>query len=161
MFTLEQYFGTKPHTEAQEVAATALLVKVNALQAEYRDATGRPEDIDPDTGTEISGSKGGSGDGGFRLDTATTGGGHSAHKIVWEQNSDGSWRKELETPKAAVDCSDQRNKLDDWLDGFEYGDGQNSMLEKHDLYREHPSATPTWCHLTDRAPHSGRRTYMP
>ena len=151
MITREQYFGTKPHIEAQADAADALLARTNALQAEYRDATGQAEDIDPDTGTEISGSKGGSGDGGFRLDTATTGRAGSAHKVLPAEKPLG----------AAVDCSDQDNGLDEWLDGFEYGDGRNTMLEKHDLYREHPSATPTWCHLTDRAPGSGKRTYMP
>lgn len=151
MITDEQYFGTKPHTEAQAAAVDELLERTNALQAEYRSETGQPEDIDPDTGTEISGSKGGSGDGGFRLDTATTGRPGSAHKVLPAEDPNG----------AAVDCSDQHNDLDEWLDGFEYGDGQNTMLEKHDLYREHPSATPTWAHLTDRAPGSGRRTYMP
>jgi len=161
VITREQFFGSKPHTEVQAVAADAVLVKTNALQAEYRAATGQPEDIDPDTGTEISGSKGGSGDGGFRLETATTGGGHSGHKIIWAQNPDGSWRRELEDPKAAVDCSDQHNKFDAWLDQFEDGSGGNSKLEEYGLYREHPSATPTWCHLTDRAPRSGNRTYLP
>jgi len=35
------------------------------------------------------------------------------------------------------------------------------ILEKYDLYMEHPSATPTWCHLTKRAPKSGRRIFYP
>jgi len=151
MITPKQFFGAKPHTEAQAAAAGALLLKVNALLDDYLRATDRDENIDPDTGTEISGSKGGSGDGGFRLDTATTGRKGSAHKVLPAEDPDG----------AAVDCSDQDNGLDEWLDGFEYGDGANSMLEEHDLYREHPSATPTWCHLSDRAPGSGKRTYHP
>lgn len=151
MITREQYFGTKPHTWEQAEAVDALLAKVNGLLAEYREATGGTEDIDPDTGTEISGSKGGSGDGGFRLDTATTGRPGSAHKVLPAEDPNG----------AAVDCSDQRNDFDEWLDTFEYGDGDNTLLAQHGLYREHPSATPTWCHLTDRAPGSGRRTYMP
>jgi hypothetical protein len=151
MITNEQYFGAKPHTEQQEAEAARLLVQVNMLLMEYQAASARGPDIDPDTGTEISGSKGGSGDGGFRLDTATTGRTGSSHKVL-----------PADAPKGAgVDCSDQDNGLDEWLDQFEHGDGDNSKLAQYDLYREHPSATPTWCHLTNRAPASGKRTFYP
>lgn len=144
MITVAQYFGAKPHSVEDEYRATDLLKRVDALQAEYRHETGAGIDIDPDTGTEISGSKGGSGDGGFRLPTATTGTQNSSHKEA-----------------RGVDCSDQSNALDEWLDTFEHGNGDNTMLEKHGLYREHPSATPTWCHLSTRAPGSKKRTFYP
>ncbi len=144
MISLTEYFGSKPHTDEHEAAAIDLLARRDALRAEYYAATGAEPDIDPDTGTEISGSKGGSGDGGFRLPTATTGRTGSAHKDA-----------------KAVDDSDQDNSFDDWLNEFEDGNGGNSMLKKHGLYREHPIATPTWVHLTTRAPGSGKRTYTP
>ena len=61
----------------------------------------------------------------------------------------------------AVDVYDPSDRLDEWLDTFEHGDGDNTRLEQHGLYREAPASTPTWCHLTTRAPHSGRRTFAP
>ena len=151
MITREQFFGTKPHTAAQAAAVDVLLLRVEAISLEYYVETGRVPDIDPDTGTEISGSKNGSGDGGFRLTTATTGRAGSAHKVLPADKPEG----------AAVDKSDQANLFDKWLDQYETGNGHNIMLAKHGLYREHPSATQTWSHLTDKAPGSGRRTYYP
>lgn len=144
MITLAQYFGAKPHTPDQEYAANDLLRRVEALVMDYADDTGNKSHIDPDTGTEISGSKGGAGDGGFRLPTATTGRQLSSHKEA-----------------RGVDRYDPGDELDNWLDGFEGENGRNTMLEKHGLYREAPAATPGWCHLTSRAPRSGRRTFIP
>jgi hypothetical protein len=144
VITLEQYFGAKPHTKDQELAADDLLVRVEAMKQEFYSETGAKPDIDPDTGTEISGSRYGQGDGGFRLPTSTTGRLNSSHKEA-----------------TGLDNSDQDNALDEWLDTFEHGDGDNWMLDRYGLYREHPSATPTWCHLTTRKPGSGRRTFYP
>lgn len=144
MITLAQYFGAKPHTPDQEYAANDLLRRVEALVLDYANETGHKAYIDPDTGTEISGSKGGAGDGGFRLPTATTGRPLSSHREA-----------------KGVDRYDPREELDDWLDEFEGSNGQNTMLERHGLYREAPQATPGWCHLTTRAPGSGRRTFIP
>ena len=143
MITLEQYFGAKPYTPMHEDAARELLSRVDALvgEAVVDGAFNRP--VDPDTGTEVSGSKGGAGDGGFRLPTATTGTPSSAHKQAM-----------------AVDVFDPANALDRWLDRFEGASGENSKLEEHGLYRETPNATQGWCHLTTRAPRSGRRTYL-
>ena len=62
MITPAQYFGAKPHTPEHVAAATELLFQVNALLTEFQLVTGRNPDIDPDTGTEISGSRGGAGD---------------------------------------------------------------------------------------------------
>ena len=36
-----------------------------------------------------------------------------------------------------------------------------SKLEECGLYMEHPSATPTWLHLTIRPPKSGKRVFYP
>lgn len=144
MITTEQYFQGKPHTQRNEEDAKDLLGRVNALKAEYEAATGRASDIDPDTGTEISGKKGGHGDGGFRVQTSVSGKPDSSHKEA-----------------RGVDASDQDNGFDAWLDQFEDGRGGNTKLEQYGLYREHPDYTITWCHLTTRAPHSGRRTFIP
>lgn len=149
MITSEQYFGVKAHTPEHEAAFADLIDRRDRLRAEYYQATGREPNIDPDTGTEISGKKGGSGDGGFRLPTATTGATNSPHKDA-----------------CAVDDSDQKDEFDAWLDQFEVPmpdgrEGGNTKLEEYGLYREHPSKTPTWCHLTTRAPGSKKRTFMP
>ena len=132
MITIDQYFQAKPHTDEQEDAAVELLERVENLCTTV--AWDFP--IDPDTGTAISGSKGGSGDGGFRLTTATTGSARSSHKEA-----------------KAVDLYDPKNELDDLI--------TDALLSAYNLYREHPDDTPGWCHLTTRAPGSGRRTFKP
>lgn len=143
MITALQYFGSKPHNEDQRKAADDLLSRVNAL-LDHAATFGIYAQIDPDTGTQISGSKGGAGDGGFRLQTATTGSGKSSHK-----------------EGKGVDVYDPDGAIDGWLDDFERDGGQNSMLEKFDLYRELPGKTVGWCHLSSRRPMSGRRTFIP
>lgn len=140
MITFQQYFGAKPHTAEQEAAAVDLLDRVEALRWE----SGLERHTDLDTGTEISGSKGGSGDGGFRLPTATTGRSLSSHKEA-----------------RGVDCYDPNNALDNWLDEYETEGGGNTMLEAYGLYREAPSATPGWTHLQTRPTASGKRTFIP
>ena len=135
MITVDQYFGAKPHSDEQRAAALHLLGKVNSMMDEA-EATGVVFSIDPDTGTQISGSKGGAGDGGFRLPEATTGSPKSAHKRAM-----------------AVDVYDPGGKFDAWIN--------DDMLECYDLYREHPDSTPGWCHLQTRCPLSGRRTFTP
>jgi len=52
-----------------------------------------------------------------------------------------------------VDIYDPENALDNWL--------TDAILERHGLFRESPLHTPRWCHLTDRAPKSGKRTFLP
>lgn len=136
MITNEQYFAAKPHTPEQEAEATALLANVNSLLTEALLDGGVPEVLCPNTGTQVSGSKGGSGDGGFRLQTATTGSGRSSHKEA-----------------RGVDVYDPGDKLDAWI--------TDEILESHGLYREAPESTPGWCHLTTRAPGSGHRTFQP
>ena len=135
MITQDQYFSGKPHTPEHDAAATELLTRVNLLLGDA-EAASIAQSICPNTGTQISGSKGGSGDGGFRLTTATTGAPGSSHKEA-----------------RAVDVYDPKGHLDDWL--------TDAKLETYGLYREAPSATLGWCHLSTRPPRSGKRTFNP
>ena len=144
MITSEQYFQGKPHDAEDEITASDMLTRVNELIDEAERLLAFRRAICPNTGSEVSGSKGGAGDGGFRLATSTTGSAKSSHKEA-----------------KAVDIYDPGGHLDDWLDDFEQPGGGNTMLEEHGLYREHPNATEGWCHLTTRAPGSGRRTFNP
>lgn len=148
MISLSDYFE-KPHTPAQSVAAGNLLNRVNALGNEAAALGVFAWRVDEDTHTMISGRNGGDGDGGFRTPASPTGGPDSSHRILKPDEG------------AGVDPFDPGDRLDKWLDGFEDGRGGNSILEKHGLYREHPDDTPGWCHLTTRAPHSGKRTFKP
>lgn len=131
----EDYFA-KPHSAQQSADCEELLSRVNPLLAEATSAGAWTGANDPDTGCQISGSKGGDGDGGFRTPASTTGAPHSAHRQA-----------------QAVDVYDPGNTLDAWL--------TDEKLEQYDLYREHPDSTPSWVHLTTRAPGSGHRTYFP
>lgn len=134
MITKAHYFGGKAHPIEHEANADMLLAKVNVLLHELADKGIYDYWADPDTGTQISGAKGGSGDGGYRLPDSTTGAPSSSHK-----------------EGRGVDVYDPDNALDDAVD--------RKLLIKHGLYRETPKATPGWCHLTDRAPKSGCRTF--
>ena len=144
MITIEQYFQAKPHAPEHEEIAKDLLDRVNDLLAHALEDGVFAGPTCPNTGTQISGSKGGSGDGGFRLETATTGSAKSSHKEA-----------------RAVDVYDPAGELDTLLDHSEIGGGQNPVLEHYGLYREAPNATVGWCHLTTRPPGSGRRTFQP
>ena len=136
MITLEEMFAGKMDspdaTEERLENARDLLEKVGKLLA-YIEYEPK---VCPNTGCQISGSLHGSGDGGFRLQSSKTGAPHSSHK-----------------EGQAVDVYDPGNKIDDMLD--------DKILSMFGLYREHPDATPGWCHLTTRAPRSGRRTFRP
>ena len=136
MITLQQYFGGKAHTPDQEQCAIYLLNRVNALLEEARIAGVYNGEIDKDTGTQISGSYNGSGDGGFRLPASTTGSPTSSHKEA-----------------KGIDVYDPQEALDTWI--------TRAILIKYNLYREHPDYTKSYCHLTTRAPKSGTRTFIP
>lgn len=131
MITLEQYFIRRPHSVEQNSAAVDLLARVNALLADYQMQTGNELDINPHTGTLVSGET----NGGFRLPDCPEGAPGSSHKEA-----------------KAVDVHDL-GRLDAWV--------TDAILEKHGLYREHPHYTQGWCHLTTRAPGSGHRTFIP
>lgn len=144
MISSEQYFQAKPHTAEEEISAAELLQRVNALLDDAERLGLLKLATCPNTGTQISGSKGGTGDGGYRLPNSTTGSLHSSHKEA-----------------RAVDVYDPGGAIDDWLDTFEHGLGDNTMLETYGLYRESPDATEGWCHVSTRRPPSGRRTFHP
>ena len=144
MITLNQYFGTKPHAPIHEQAALELLERVGKLTDEAIAEGAFQRAMDPDTGTEISGSRGGTGDGGYRMNTSITGKPGSAHK-----------------EGKGVDVYDPADRLDLWIHKFEDGKGGNTKLAQYDLYREHMDDTPGWCHLQTRSPASGRRTFKP
>lgn len=135
MITIEQYFGPwaghPDDTAERRNNAEQLLERVNALLEAAEDA-GVHIKINPKTCSQVSGET----LGGFRPQNAAQGSSKSSHK-----------------QGRGVDVYDPANALDDWLD--------DERLEEFGLYREHPSATKSWCHLTDRMPGSGRRTFQP
>jgi hypothetical protein len=135
MILLSDYFGPwidhDDATDERKAHAAELLEKVNALLDEA--FLYEIEIVDnPTTGTLISGST----YGGFRPQDCKQGAPTSSHKIG-----------------RGVDIYDPHNALDNWI--------TDAILEKHGLYREAPLATNHWCHLSDRAPGSGNRTFMP
>lgn len=140
MITQAQYFNVKignPEiTERVEACSDLLLARVNAL-LEWAEGEGGYEPMyDNDTDSQISGSRGGDGDGGFRLSNSKTGAKLSAHKRG-----------------CGVDVYDPLDSLDENLN--------DDILANFGLYREHPSSTPGWCHLQTIAPGSGNRTFRP
>lgn len=140
MITIGEYFGAKydhpDATQARKGNAREMLFRVNRLLGDAEAAGVYVAPIDPDTGTCISGSKGGAGDGGFRLQSSLTGSPTSRHK-------EGD----------AVDVYDPGDALDTWL--------TDEILAAHGLFREAPHATPGWAHLQSHPPHSGNHTFNP
>ena len=134
--TVVQYFGPwvkhPDATDARKDNACVLVDPVNRLIARYEAETGRRIKINPATGSIISGQQ----FGGFRPQSCPQGAPDSSHK-----------------QGQGVDIYDPDNALDDWL--------TDAILTDAGLYREHPDSTQHWCHLTTRAPHSGRRTFLP
>lgn len=133
--TQEDYFRAYAEhaalTEEIRINAAGLLTKVNALLEECI-AQGWVPRVNPATGTLISGQD----NGGWRPPECTIGAASSSHK-----------------QGRGVDVADADDSLDGLID--------DALLERHGLYRESPDATRHWCHLTDRAPKSGRRTFLP
>lgn len=161
MMTVDEYFNGKPHSQNQRLAAEDLIAARNGLRREWEVATGMTCPVDPDTNCEIAGdSIRGNGDGGFRLPNEGSAK-YTSHKVLYIQHPDGSWEENEAAAQAAVDDYDPDNSFDRWLDQFETGDGGNTKLAEYGLYREHPDDTPRWCHLTRRAPRSGRRSFKP
>jgi len=76
------------------------------------------------------------GDGGYRLTDSKTGAKLSSHKLG-----------------KGIDIFDPKNELDDWI--------TDEILERNYLFREHPTHTSHWCHLTTRYPSSRKRTFYP
>lgn len=149
MITLADYFGPNIEnplaTQAMFGNALQLLKYVNSLLLEAQMNGIYGFEIDEDTGCCVSGSKGGTGAGGWRPHDSRTGAPNSKHKLG-----------------LAVDVYDPGDKLDRWISGFDAKGGmRNELLERHGLYREAPKDTPGWCHLQSVQPGSGRRTFNP
>jgi len=138
MITLAQYFGSKEHPVEHEVNATRMLSTVNELLRKAFDCGVYADWIDPDTGCQISGAKGGSGDGGYRLSSSKTGMPGSNHKTAH-----------------AVDVYDPNRQLAQWcLDN-------KQALHEAGLYCEDYRWTPVWVHFQDVPPKSGKIVYIP
>lgn len=135
MILLDDYFGPwRHHPDATDEVlhhASVLLVPVNDLLNEAFEA-GVDLTINPQTKTHVAGIT----YGGFRPQCCTQGAVSSSHKVG-----------------RGIDIYDPLNALDNWI--------TDAILTKHDLYREAPLATKGWCHLTDRAPASKKRTFLP
>lgn len=135
MISLADYIGphaASPDWTVERMAnAATMLEDVNPLLAEA-EAAGVKLEMNPHTKSLVSGTQ----YGGFRPQDCPEGAPHSAHK-----------------EGLAVDIYDPHGDLDRWLTDL--------ILEKHDLYREHPSVTLSWCHLSSRAPASGKHTFYP
>ncbi len=126
------YANSKDLTKQRKANALILLDRVNALMDSVQKNVAFK--INPRTETQISGNT----EGGFREQGTDTGRKFSAHK-----------------EGQAVDIYDPDNLIDKYIDA------NSDLLVKFDLYREHPSATAGWCHLSTRSPKSGRRTFYP
>ena len=133
--TYEQYFGKwlghKDVTSVREDNARKFLPMVNSLLLDAQ-ANGVKLYFNLATGSGVSGSQ----YGGFRPQSCPQGAPNSSHKEA-----------------RGIDIYDPENLLDEWL--------TDGILGAHGLYREHPDDTDTWCHVTDRAPRSGKRTFKP
>ena len=136
LITLADYFGPNRINISQEIDGNALdlLGRVNDLTSMFTADTGMVLLINPKTDSHISGS----GNGGFRLRDCPIGAFHSSHKRG-----------------SGIDIFDPSAYLSTWITL------NPAVLITFDLYREDPASTPTWCHLTTRAPLSGRRTFLP
>ena len=135
VISIDAYFGTySGHEDAgprEWAAAEAMLDRVNRL-LEQAEAEGVELETNPVTNSQVSGEL----NGGFRPQDCPIGAAHSSHKLA-----------------RAVDIYDPHGKLDAWV--------TDEILTRYGLYREAPGATTGWCHLTDKPPGSGKRTFQP
>jgi len=135
MISLDQYFGIyASHPDASPgmwAAAETMLDKVNSL-LEQAEKEGIAIETNPNTNSQVGGET----NGGFRPQDCPIGAPASSHKHA-----------------RAVDVYDPHNALDGWI--------TDELLTDFGLYREAPNATLHWCHLSDKAPGSGRRTFNP
>ena len=137
MITITDYAGKWGNSTdwgtVQQINASELLRRVNLL-LDALAARGVVAKKNPITGCLV----GGESFGGFRPLSCPIGAPNSAHK-----------------QGEAVDVYDPDNKLDDYISEHQ------DLLPKFDLYREHPTATNHWLHLSIRKPGSGNRTFYP
>lgn len=137
MINLAQYVGVHKDspdwTPERKLNAEKLLAAIVPLEAEML-LDGVVWKVNPKTGSQISGET----LGGFRPQSCTIGAPKSSHK-----------------QGLAVDVYDPDGKIDEWIMK------NQQALVNYGLYIEHPDATKGWCHLTIKAPGSGRRVFYP
>lgn len=135
MISIQNYVGvhvsSPDWTPERQANALKFLPTVNAFIARAI-ASGIGFQINPTTNTQIAGIT----FGGFRPQNCTQGSPHSSHK-----------------EGLGIDIYDPDEDIDNYI--------TDQILEEQGLYREHPSKTKSWCHLTTRAPSSGVRTFYP
>lgn len=136
--TALQYFGSKPHPMEHDNNAHKLLERVNLCLDKAKQDGCYESWIDPDTNSQISGSKGGSGDGGYRTPDSRTGGASSSHRSA-----------------RGVDIYDPFRTLAQWCVK------NKETLAKLGLYCEDFRWTNGWCHFQSVPPGSGKRIYIP
>ena len=133
MITLRDYFGPWiMHRDATPDRQVAAILMLSKVNALLKDASRLCLMDNPVTGTMVSGLD----LGGFRPQACRVGSANSSHK-----------------EGRGIDVYDPDTYLDQWI--------TDAVLEAHDLYREAPTSTPGWCHLTDRPPVSKHRTFLP
>jgi len=138
MITLLQYFGDKKHPIDHLANANITLAQVNLCLDKAKQDGCYADWIDPDTNTQISGSKGGSGDGGYRTADSRTGGPSSSHRSA-----------------RGVDIFDPNRTLAQWCVH------NTQTLADLGLWCEDFRYTPGWCHFQTIPPKSGTRVYVP
>lgn len=138
MIRVSEYVGvhiqSPDWTQPRRLNSVMLLDRVNRLLDFMQSEHGVEMLINPTTKSQIAGK---------------TLGGFRPQVITPPQGSPNSAHKNGE----AVDIYDPLNTLDKALN--------DEILTQFDLYREHPDDTVTWCHLSTRAPRSGKRTFKP
>lgn len=141
MITREQMIG--PHKGDPYITPEivrnidALLVPVNEI-CQLAELDGVLLEDDPDTGTAISGSRGGSGAGGLRTPAIVS-------VAVASEHYRGN----------AVDRVDAHRSLMRWCLTH------SQELVKRQLYMEHPQWTSVWCHFQRVPPGSHNRWFIP
>lgn len=138
MILLLQYFGKKSHPIEHDANANILLAQVNLCLHKAEQDGCYDGWIDPDTNSQISGSRGGSGDGGYRTPDSRTGGPTSSHREA-----------------KGVDVYDPDRILAQWCED------NKDMLRKLGLYCEDFRWTPGWVHFQTRPSRSGHVVYIP
>lgn len=140
MITLNHYFGEFLHSPEVTTLHVAHAIKLldgvsNLMQAAVEAGVRFP--INPVTKSQVSGAQ----YGGWRPRACPIGSPGSSHK-----------------EGRGIDLYDPTNEIDAWC-AMQASPG--GALERFGLYIEHPTSTPRWCHLTDRAPSSGNRVFYP
>lgn len=78
---------------------------------------------------------------------------NSGYRRAIDNKAAGGSPKSAHLTGEAIDLEDKDGKLKAFC--------TEEVLNKYDLYMEHPSATPSWCHLQSRVTRSGARIFLP